>query len=276
MLMITVPHSGERVPPEADWLAGIQPGVLLTDVDRFVHELYRPASDSLKLPMEVMEIHRYVLDLNRLPTDIDPSCVEGVQPSASAKDFVSPFHWTRTTQGATLMASPISLERHRELVALYYEPYHQRVHAMEEELNRLQGLPRFHIDAHSMPSVATSAHKDAGQSRPDVVVSDCSGRSCHPLYKDLVIRAYREQGFEVAYNWPYLGGRMTEAYGKPNEGRHSVQVELKRSLYMDELTREKHSGFERIAGRIRFALGLVVAGISDRAFRIALAGRGAR
>jgi N-formylglutamate amidohydrolase len=273
MLMITVVHAGELVPPEAGWLKNADRAILLTDIDRFVDQLYRPGAEAFKLPMEVMEIHRYALDLNRLPSDVDSFSVEGVPASTGKKTaFVSGFHWVKTTQGKPLMLRPISRADHELLVEKYYAPFHERVKRMEEKVVGETGLPRFHIDAHSMPSVASRAHQDAGKERPDIVVSDCSGKSCHPEYKDLVIRAYQEQGFEVSYNWPYLGGRMTEAYGKPEEGRHSVQIELKRSLYMDEMTREKHSGFERISSRIKFALNQIAAGIADRGLRSRLHG----
>jgi N-formylglutamate deformylase len=264
MLMITVPHAGESIPEEADWLKSVAPAVLLTDVDRFVDELYRPAAEALKLPMEVMSIHRYALDLNRLPSDIDPESVEGAPPvdPRKAASFVSGFHWVRTTRGEDLMVRPIPMATHRRMVETFYAPFHARVRRMEEELIAQMGLPRFHLDVHSMPSVASTKHKDAGQPRPDIVVSDCSGRSCSAAFKDLVIRAYREQGFDVSYNWPYLGGRMTEAYGDPAHGKHSVQIELKRSLYMDETTREKHAGFAQTVSRIRFALDMIAAGIS--------------
>src|SRR3954468_11853853 len=109
MLMITVPHSGETVPEEAEWLKSVHSSVLLTDVDRYVDELYRPAAEELKLPMEVMRIHRYALDLNRLPTDLDPDSVDGAPPVDPRKPtkFVSGFHWTRTTRGEPLMLRPM-------------------------------------------------------------------------------------------------------------------------------------------------------------------------
>src|SRR5262245_16513786 len=134
MLMITSPHSGETVPAEADWLTNVEPSILLTDVDRFVDELYRPAAEELKLPMESMSIHRYALDLNRLPSDIDPESVEGAPPAdpRKAAAFVSGFHWARTTRGEPLIFRPIPMSTHRRLVEKYYEPFHARVRRMEE------------------------------------------------------------------------------------------------------------------------------------------------
>jgi N-formylglutamate amidohydrolase len=248
MFMITVPHSGETLPAEANWLQGIDPLTLLTDVDRFVDQLYAPGAKKLGIPMVMMETHRYVIDLNRLPTDIDPSSVVGAPISDKKNSFVSGYHWTKTTHGQVLMTHPISMDLHHELTRRYYEPFHEKVRKIDQK------TPRFHIDAHSMPSVGTSAHKDGGQKRPDIVVSDCSGKSCAPFYKDIVIAAYEKQGFTVAYNWPYLGGRMTEQYGRPTENRHSVQVELKRSLYMDEKTKEKTASFDDVTSRLSAVL----------------------
>jgi N-formylglutamate deformylase len=251
--MITSPHSGEKVPSEAGWLHGLDSQLLLTDVDRFVDELYRPACEVLDIPFVEMETSRYVLDLNRLPTDIDATSVVGAT-SDSESSFASGYHWTQTTLGHPLMKAPISRELHDEITRNYYDPFHRRVREAENHLIQKYGLPRYHIDAHSMPSQGKAVHKDAGQVRPDLVVSDCSGKSCAVGYKDEVIAAFTAQGFQVAYNWPYLGGRMTEQYGRPQENRHSVQIELNRRLYLNEVTKEKLPEFDQTRERIFRAL----------------------
>ncbi len=255
-LMMTVPHSGEVIPPEANWLKGIDPLVLLTDVDRFVDQLYGPASQSLQIPMKVMEIHRYVVDLNRLPSDVDASSVSGA-PSGAPGAYASGFHWVKTTRGQVLLSRPLSPELHEDLVNRYFTPFHRQIQEMEAQLVDRGGLPRFHLDVHSMPSVARGVHRDAGQTRPDVVVSDCSGRSCSAEFKDRVIQAFEMNGFRVTYNWPYLGGRMTETYGKPQEEKHSIQIELNRALYMDEETKEKKSQFSELSGRLTKVLNWI-------------------
>jgi len=88
-----------------------------------------------------------------------------------------------------------------------------------------------------MPSKGTSKHKDNGEQRAEVVISDQHGKTCSEKLKDLVIKAYEEAGFEVAYNWPYIGGRIVGSYGHPENNVESIQVELNRSLYMDESTK---------------------------------------
>ena len=50
----------------------------------------------------------------------------------------------------------------------------------------------------------------------------------------------------MALNKPYAGGYITEHYGRPQAGRHALQVEINRSLYMNETSFDKSPGFERL------------------------------
>lgn len=136
------------------------------------------------------------------------------------------------------MPQPISKDLHDEFVQRYFLPFHAQV-KNQYDYFRTQGAQKiYHIDLHSMPSVGTSEHKDPGQRRADVVVSDCIGKSCTAEFKDLVIKSYETAGFKVAYNWPYIGGRITETYGHPSKGQEAIQVEFNRALYMNEVSKK--------------------------------------
>ena len=89
-----------------------------------------------------------------------------------------------------------------------------------------------------MPSLGTTEHRDPGERRADIVISDCHGQSSSSNFLDIVLLAYVKAGFKVAYNWPYYGGRVSEVYGRPSENHHVIQVELNRSLYMNETTKQ--------------------------------------
>jgi len=234
---ISIPHSGELVPENIGWLQGLPEQLLMCDVDRFVHEIYQPGVEFLGLPSVVADIHRYVIDLNRWPEDVDQRSVEdSPNPPGS---FTTGLHWVETTTGATLMKEPMPKSQHDQLVEDYYQPFHDKIKKMFSDFKSQGAKQVFHLDAHSMPSRGTEAHRDPGALRPQIVVSDCDGKSCDPIYKDLVIKAYESVGFEVAYNWPYKGGRITQTYGQPAAGQHAVQVEMSRALYMDEISKHK-------------------------------------
>jgi N-formylglutamate deformylase len=256
-LMVTIPHSGEKIPDFCNWLQGLPEEILMCDVDRFIDLLYEPTLRELEIPFVKSDWHRYAGDLNRLPTDVDASTVEN-HPTPRGP-HTRGFHWAITTYEHPLMPKPLSVEMHEKLVELIYEPFHKKIN--ETCLQFPQG-PIYHLDVHSMPSVGTSQHRDPGELRADIVISDQLGKSSHAFFRDLVISSYVVAGFKVGYNWPYLGGRMTETYGRPQSGHHTLQVELNRALYMDEKTKEIKKDYHLVQNKIRAALSSVVKGLA--------------
>ena len=234
-LFVSIPHSGEKIPAEAAWLKALPEEILMCDVDRYVDRLYLPSLQSLKIPYVKTDWHRYVVDLNRIPEDVDAASVQGSKNPAGMHD--RGYHWCVTTHNQTLMTAPMSQALHQQLTDLIYKPFHLQIQTVARDLLK-NNSQIYHLDVHSMPSVGTKMHRDPGQHRADIVVSDCGGTSCKSSFKDLVIAAYCTAGFKVAYNWPYVGGRVTEQYGRPNLGHHALQVELARDLYMDEKTKQ--------------------------------------
>jgi N-formylglutamate deformylase len=225
----------------------------MCDVDRFVDKIYGPGVESLKVPFIVAEWHRYVVDLNRLPDDIDEDSVVGA-PHPSGQ-FPIGLHWSVTTQGHQLIPEPMSYELHETLVKKYFEPFHQRVREQFLFFKEKGFKKVYHLDAHSMPSLGTAKHRDPGERRAEIVVSDVDGVSCEARYKDIVIEAYKEAGFQVAYNWPYKGGRVTQTYGHPELGQHTLQVEMNRELYMDESSKHLRSDlFPEVSRKVSVAL----------------------
>lgn len=234
-LMATIPHSGEQIPDLTPWLKNLTEEVLMCDVDRFVDRLYQEHLRRLGIPFVKTEWHRYAVDLNRIPEDVDcDSLIGSTVPSGKNSRG---YHWVMTTLKTPLMPAPMSLQTHEELTKLIYHPFHQSVKSCASEIQKNHGIV-YHLDLHSMPSMGTSEHRDPGERRADIVISDCHGQSSNVEFLNLVILAYVKAGFKVAYNWPYYGGRVSEVYGRPSENHHTIQIELNRSLYMNESTKQ--------------------------------------
>jgi N-formylglutamate amidohydrolase len=160
------------------------------------------------------------------------------------------------------MNEPMSVEMHQKLVQLIYEPFHQSIRNHYEKFSKQGAREVFHLDVHSMPSLGTEEHRDPGERRAEIVVSDSRGKSSRPDYVDLIINSYVRAGFKVGYNWPYYGGRVTEQYGDPAKGQHCVQVEISRALYMDEVTKAyKPIEAEVAQKKIQIALDLIRQGL---------------
>ena len=235
---LTSPHSGEQVPEDVFWLKNLDEVTLMFDVDRYVDQLYDDIATKLQIPLIKSYWHRYFSDANRLPGDVDQGSVVG-SPHAKGKHTTG-LIWQTTSQGHVLLKEPISAELYQHLVAQYYQDFHKEVLEHYEDLFTVSSDPVYQLDLHSMPSKGTHIHKDPGETRADVVVSDQLGKSASAAYVNLIKEAYSQAGFKVAYNWPYIGGRVTETYGQPERSQHCVQVELRRDLYMDEMTKQKN------------------------------------
>lgn len=252
---ITIPHSGEDIPKQCDWLLSLPEPVQMCDVDRYVDQLYMPCLQKLNIPFHKTHWHRYAVDLNRVPEDVD--CTSVIGSKNPQGQFSRGFHWVVTTQNDQLMPKPMSYELHEELKKLIYDPFHKQVREIYSHFFNHGHKNVFHIDAHSMPSLGTKMHRDPGEERADIVVSDSLGKSCHPKFRDLVIAAYTTAGFKVGYNWPYIGGRLTEQYGQPESGQQVIQVELNRKLYMNENTKKRNEDVNGVQDKIAKALGYI-------------------
>ncbi len=251
-LFVSIPHSGEKIPEQTPWLKLLSEEVLMSDVDRFVDILYGPSLDELSIPKELTQWHRYAVDLNRIPSDVDVDSVLGsLKPAGTHADG---YHWVKTKNEIKILPAPMTEKNHLELTQLIYEPFHAGIRNHYQFFKNKNCKNVFHIDAHSMPSLGTRMHRDPGEFRADIVISDCAGKSCHSRFRDLVIAAYATSGFRVACNWPYLGGRVTEQYGKPEMGQHAIQVELNRALYMDEKTKQILNQHKEVQIKIKKAL----------------------
>ena len=242
MFFVTIPHSGRQIPKEAVWLKNLPPSILYCDIDAFVDELYEPALKKLKITSLAFPWHRYAVDANRKPEDICYQTVEGAKSECRKMDIIG-FHWKETTKGDILISKPLSQDIHKTIVKKYYEPFHQKIRNQFLEFKNKKFSSIYHLDLHSMPSLGKDIHKDPGGTRAEVVIGNRKGASAGEEFTKLVFDAYKDEGFKVKMNWPYQGGRITEIYGQPKQNQHTIQVELNRSLYMNEEKGQKKENF---------------------------------
>jgi N-formylglutamate deformylase len=105
----------------------------------------------------------------------------------------------------------------------------------------------WHINCHSMRAVA-GRQSDDGEGRPraDIVLGDRDGTTCEPAFTEFARATLAGMGYQVKVNDPYKGVELVRAYSDPRGGRHSLQIELNKRLYMDEATLRKTVGFEKL------------------------------
>ena len=233
-LLVSIPHSGEKIVNETYWLRDLDEVTLMYDVDRFIDQIYQPALDRHQIPKVIAQYHRYVVDCNRWPSDVDCDSVEGSKnPSGSHS---TGLHWRNTTAGFILIKKPISTDLHENILKKYYEGFFHEIDSIYKKWSQRENI--YHLDIHSMPSYGTKAHRDPGEDRADIVIGNELGKTATEEWTEQVRAAYRNQGFTVRLNHPYRGGTIVEKYGHPSRGRQALMIELNRKLYMNEKTKQ--------------------------------------
>jgi N-formylglutamate amidohydrolase len=250
-VIVEVPHAGLHVPPECAATLVAPALSIARDADLFVDELYAdaPAEGATLL---VSHVSRYFVDLNRAETDIDAESVDGGPAAARASRGIV---WRLTSDGAPALARPITRADFEARLARLYRPYHRALERAVAQKTARFGYAVL-LAAHSMPSVGRAGHGDTDSPRADVVPGTRGRSSADARVIDLVDRHARDEGWSVRHDDPYRGGFTTLHYGRPADGRHAVQVELSRRLYMDESTLERSAErFDRVRAWCRRLVG---------------------
>lgn len=257
------PHSGSCYPEEFLARTRLGPLQIRSSEDAFVDELFRDVPQ-FGAPLMAALVPRACLDLNRSPDELDPALVEGAMrrfltPRISAGLGVIP---RVVAEGRQIMEGKLTLAEARRRLATYWYPYHEQLRALISQTQRLFGSTIL-FDCHSMPHDALFSAPEVRGRRPDVILGDRFGVSCDRWVMEGAVELFRSAGFAVVRNAPFAGGYITQTYGQPRKGIHALQIEINRSLYMDERRIVKRSDFNVVVA----ALGPVVEGLVSLGIR---------
>jgi len=125
------------------------------------------------------------------------------------------------------------------------------------------------VDCHSMPSSATQHVLPPGEDCVDIVLGDRFGASCDESITELAEELFISAGLRVIRNKPYAGGFITQNHGAPLRGRHALQIEVDRALYLDELQREPGPNLTNTAAIVHELLALLSEQVNGGALPLA-------
>ena len=253
-VVVDVPHAGRRYPRAFVDRARLPLRSLRRSEDAYVDRLFAH-SVALGAPLFVAEFPRAYLDVNREPYELDPRMFEGRLP---------PFANTRSMRVAgglgtiprvvgdahEIYFGRIPVEEALGRIDGLYRPYHAGLRDLVQRTQRAFGTCIL-VDAHSMPS--SGLDRD-GPVKPDIILGDRFGTSAAAYITDIAEAAFTKLGLSVTRNRPYAGGFITEHYGVPGSGVHTLQIEINRALYMNEATLIPHAGFGALEQAITSAM----------------------
>lgn len=263
-VLFEIPRSGAEYPREFRSIAR------LTDLQRsismYVEECYAKVVDAGATWLYAHCPNSYI-DLNRHELDIDPDQIEGewpvpLQPSPKTKSGIGLIP-TICAGSKPVYATKLTVAEVQHRLDHYYWPYHKEVGRLLKGFREQRGVA-YHLSCHSMPAIVGGNGPDVGQRRSDFDLGDRNGTTCSPELVDAVASVLRGFGYKVTVNAHFIGAESVRKHGAPNDGIHSLQIEMNRGLYMDEETRERRSALLEVQQHLAAVAARVVQLATER------------
>ena len=194
---------------------------------------------------------RYI-DPNRSLADIDPALLA----DAVAASPLAPSRKTRAGHRARLAGrarrrADVRAQAHASpkcgaRIERCWRPYHA---ALDARARRAPSRVRRRL-ARQLPFDAGGRRRAMPTIRAASAPTSCSAtataRPASRVHARSSPRRCAAWATRVAINDPYKGVEIVRKHGRPAERRHSLQIEIKRTLYMDEATLEPNAGYARL------------------------------
>ena len=235
--LITSPHSGHYYPRDFILKSKLDSQQLRLSEDMHIDALLADAPQAGASLLSATYPRAYV-DLNREPYELDASMFSDPLPDYVNKDSTRVLGGLGTiakivTERLEIYDRPLVFSEAEQRIEKIYFPFHTCLKQQIETARDFWGKA-YLLDVHSMPSNAVRKYKGGKSGSVDFVLGNRHGRSCDADIYDVVYDFLTDAGYYVEKNKPYAGGYITEHYGNPSEGFHTLQLEVNRKLYMNE------------------------------------------
>jgi N-formylglutamate deformylase len=254
-IVIDSPHSGTHYP--ADFRARLSGAALRQGEDTWVDRLYASAP-AFGATLIAAQFPRAYIDPNRSLLDIDAELLEAPWPGPMAPGRKTELGiglvW-RLMAGEPIYDRRLTVTELQARIDRCWRPYHA---ALEAALAAVADGPRWHLNVHSMPDDSYRRLGLPEAPLADVVLGNLDGATSDQATLELLAAPLRAHGYSVAFNDPFKGVEIIRSSGRPDAGHQSVQIEVKRSLYMDEQL-QPHAGLDRLKAAIDDMLAALAA-----------------
>lgn len=245
------PHSGSDYTPEFVRQSVLDRHTIRSSEDAFVDLLFDSAAE-FGAPFLKAAAPRAYLDLNRNHDELDPALIEGVRRHGHNPRIASGLGVIPrvVANGRAIYSGKLPMHEAEKRIQKYWRPYHAKLHNLVDESRALFGEAIL-VDCHSMPREALDGVARSTGSRPQIVLGDRFGASADSAIVDQIEHAFVSAGLTVSRNSPFAGAFVTQSYGRPSRHQHAIQIEIDRSVYMDEKRIRPKPGFDAFRAVLR-------------------------
>ena len=228
------PHSGRDYPWTFLRRTQLDRQKIRSSEDAYVDQLFDSAPQ-FGAPFLRAGAPRAYVDLNRGADELDPALIEGVirqghNPRIASGLGVIP---RVVSGGRAIYRGKLPYDEAEWRIENYWKPYHAMLQRQLNEAHAMFGEAIL-IDCHSMPHEAMDVIARGVKTRPEVVIGDRFGAAASSEVVEKIEASFAAAGLTVVRNAPFAGAYVVQTYGRPARGQHAVQIEVDRSLYMNE------------------------------------------
>ncbi len=250
-IVLSSPHSGREFPQEFLQNSCLSENELRSSEDCFVDDIILGASNA-GIPMISMNIPRTFVDVNRDKIEIDDTMYFDKAPSSDSigsrrcRVGLGVIHRI-VAQNKPIYDGLISFQEAQERIKFVYEPYHKRLKQLIDKCQKKFGFCLL-IDCHSMPSKICNI---MNETKPvEFCLSNLFDESCPTQISQYLAQILTQKNYRVEFNRPYAGAYITFNYCQPRKNSYTLQIEINRSLYMNENLYKKNNNFQSISNNL--------------------------
>lgn len=247
-ILVSVPHCGTAFPEEL--ISGYRKEMVSNpdDTDFFVQDVYDFVTE---MGITLIQAHysRWVIDLNRSPQNkslyTDGRLITGLTPTT---DFLG----NKLYVSAEYEPSQEEVNRRKKL---YYQPYYDKITEILTGFKQDFGQAIL-WDAHSIRRVVPTIHPTPF---PSFILGTNDGKTAAPTLIAAAKKGIAAHQVEMTYNHPFKGGNITRHFGDPSNNIHALQLEMIKTLYMDDGELVYHpSRAKKLRSRLKYTFELLI------------------
>lgn len=220
-ILVSVPHCGTDIPSSIRDQYDPEMIAAIDDTDWFVDQLYDFVGE-LGIKMVKAKYTRWVIDLNRnaesKPLYNDGRVITALCPTTNFND-----------KSIYLNDGPTQEEINRRISSYYY-PYYDQIRL---ELTKLQKQFKhvLFFDAHSIRQLVPGIRSEKF---PDLILGDVDEKSADERVVKTAMNVLSNTSYSFSHNHPFKGGNLTRTFGQPQKNIHALQLEMAKTVYMDD------------------------------------------
>ena len=275
-LIFDSPHSGNLYPD--DFNHACDPLTLARAEDTYVDDLFAHIPDH-GAHLLLAHFPRSYIDVNRSHDDIDTELLGEdwngdfpIKPTSRSDAGIGLIR-RLVRPGIPVYDRDLTSEEIIHRIEKYYRPYHNALADLIEDAHYNFGQA-WHINCHSMPNSSATPKRPialiGSKAKPsDFVLGDRDGTTCDPAFTRALRDFIKGLGFTVTINDPFKGVELVDKYSNPARSYHSLQIEINKSLYMNEETNERNANYDKLKAEITKITAFIADHIESRLINLA-------